>query len=270
MAAMNAELRLLQITDTHLSAREDGALRGVATRPALRAVLAHARAFHWDTEALLLTGDLVNDDAGGYAAVRAEFGALGKPVYCIPGNHDDAEALRRELAAAPFQVGGLADFGSWRVVMLDSSVPGQSDGRLSDSELERLETALATAEQRHVLLCLHHHAVPQDSRWLDGVALANAADLFAVTDRHDCVRAMAWGHVHQAFEGRRRGVRLFGTPSTCTQFLPGSERFELDPQPPGYRRFALRSDGTLASEVLRVPLPAQAQTEPQYLERATG
>jgi Icc protein len=270
MHAMNADLHLLQLTDPHLTAREDGALRGVATRPALRAVLAHARAFHWNAAALLLTGDLVNDDPGGYAAVRAELGGLGKPVYCLPGNHDDAAILRRELAAAPFQVGGHADFGAWRVVLLDSSVAGQAAGRLSEDELLRLDAALATAAERHVLICLHHHPVPQGSRWLDGVALGNAADFFAVTDRHPCVRAIAWGHVHQAFESRRHGVRLFGTPSTCAQFLPDAEQFALDPQPPGYRRFVLRADGTLASEVLRVPLPARVQTEAQYLERAAS
>jgi Icc protein len=270
MVSMNAELRLLQLTDTHLSAREDGALRGVLTRPALRAVLAHALAFHGNAEALLLTGDLVNDDAAGYAAVRSEFGALGKPVYCLPGNHDDAALMRRELADAPFQVGGHADFGHWRVVLLDSSVAGQAAGHLGEDELLRLDQSLATAGPRHVLVCLHHHPVPQASRWLDGVALANAAELFAVTDRHSCVRAMAWGHVHQAFEGRRHGVRLFGTPSTCAQFLPGAEQFALDPTPPGYRRFTLRADGTLDSEVLRVPLSADMQTEPQYLERAAA
>jgi 3',5'-cyclic-AMP phosphodiesterase len=270
MPDMNADLHLLQLTDTHLTAREDGALRGVATRPALRAVLAHARAFHWNAEALLLTGDLVHDDTGGYAAVRAEFGDLGKPVLCLPGNHDEAAVLRRELSAPPFQVGGHADFGTWRVVMLDSSVPGQADGRLSDVELLRLDVALATAGSRHVLVCLHHHPVPQGSRWLDSVALANAADFFAVTDRHACVRAIAWGHVHQAFEGRRHGVRLFGTPSTCAQFLPAAEQFALDPQPPGYRRFTLRADGTIDSAVLRVALPTLALTDPEYLERAAG
>ena len=270
MPDMNADLHLLQLTDTHLTAREDGALRGVATRPALRAVLAHARAFHWNADALLLTGDLVHDDTGGYAAVRAEFGGLGKPVLCLPGNHDEAAVLRRELSAAPFQVGGHADFGTWRVVMLDSSVPGQADGRLGEEELLRLDDALASAGSRHVLVCLHHHPVPQGSRWLDNVALANAAEFLAVIDRHACARAIGWGHVHQAFEGRRHGVRLFGTPSTCAQFLPGAEQFALDPQPPGYRRFTLRADGTIDSAVLRVALPAVALTDPEYLERAAG
>jgi Icc protein len=267
MPAMNADLRLLQFTDTHLSASEDGALRGVSTRPALRAVLAHARAFHWKAEALLLTGDLVHDDAGGYDAVREEFGKLGKPVYCLPGNHDEAAALARELAGAPFQVGGHADFGAWRVVMLDSSVAGQAEGRLSDEELGRLDAAIAHSSGRHVLVCLHHHPVPTGSRWLDTVPLVNASELFAVTDAHPNVRAMAWGHVHQAFESRRRGVRLFGTPSTCAQFLPGSEQFALDSSPPGYRRFTLHADGSIDSEVLRVALPAHLVEDRDFLGR---
>jgi len=264
---MNADLRLLQFTDTHLAASEDGALRGVTTRPALRAVLAHARAFHWKAEALLLTGDLVHDDAGGYAAVREEFGALGKPVYCLPGNHDEADVLARELACAPFQVGGHADFGAWRVVMLDSSVAGQAEGRLAEPELERLEAALAGSGGRHVLVCLHHHPVPTGSRWLDSVPLVNASELFAITDGHPEVRAMAWGHVHQAFESRRKGVRLFGTPSTCAQFLPGAEQFALDAAPPGYRRFTLHPDGGIDSEVLRVVLRAHLREERVYLGR---
>jgi len=270
MAAMNADLRLLQLTDTHLATSDDSALRGVVARPALRAVLAHARAFHWKAEALLLTGDLVHDDAGGYAAVREEFAGLGKPVLCVPGNHDDAQALGRELAGAPFQVGGHADFGAWRVVMLDSSVPGQAEGRLAEAELTRLDAALAGSSGRHVLVCLHHHPVPTGSRWLDTVPLVNANDLFAVTDAHANVRAMAWGHVHQAFESRRRGVRLFGTPSTCAQFLPDSEHFAIDATPPGYRRFALHADGGIDTEVLRVALPAHMTEAPGYLERAAA
>lgn len=271
MGAMNADLRLLQFTDTHLAADDGFALRGVATRPALQAVLAHARAFHWkSTDALLLTGDLVHDDAGGYGAVREEFGRLGKPVYCVPGNHDEATRLAQELAADPFRVGGHHDSGAWRIVLLDSAVPGEAGGRLADAELERLQAALASAGGRHVLVCLHHHPVPMGSRWLDTVPLANPQALFALTDAFPEVRAILWGHVHQAFESRRRGVRLFGTPSTCAQFLPGAEQFAIDAAPPGYRRLCLHPDGTIDTEVLRVPLPAHVLEEPTVIARALG
>jgi 3',5'-cyclic-AMP phosphodiesterase len=258
MTGMKTDVRLLQLSDPHLYARADRALRGVVTRDSLAAVLRHARAHHWDAAALLLTGDLVNDDPGGYATVRELFGNLGKPVWCLPGNHDDGEAMRRELATAPFAICGVHDLGNWRLVMLDSCVPGQAHGRLSAAELARLDAALAGAGERHVLISLHHHPVRMASRWIDSVGLQNPDELFAITDRYPQVRVMLWGHVHQCFDSRRKGVRLLAVPSTCAQFLPHSDQFAIDPSPPGYRRLTLRSDGTIDTEVLRVEPAASA------------
>ena len=245
-------VRLIQFTDPHLYADERGELRGIATLPALERTLAHARARDWPVDALLVTGDLVQDDPGGYANFVRVFAGLGTPVYCLPGNHDEPVTLRRELARKPFVVGGSVDHGAWRVVLLDSCVPGSADGRLSDPSLAELDAALTGAAGRHVLVCLHHHPVPMSSRWLDRVGLTNANDLFRVLDAHRNVRAVLWGHVHQCYDGLRRNVRLLGTPSTCAQFLPHSDEFAVDPRPPGYRTLTLRPDGTLHTEVVWV------------------
>src|SRR5258706_2428243 len=250
---MKDEIRLLQFTDPHLVARADGTLRGVNTRDSLQGVLQHARAHHWNADALLLTGDLVNDDPGGYAAVRELFGDLGKPVWCLPGNHDDGELMRRELAAPPFQVGGFHDLGAWRIVMVDGCVAGQALGHVGASELARLDACLADAGERHVLVALHHHPVRMGSRWIDSVGLQNANEFFAITDRYPRLRAIVWGHVHQSFDTHRKGVRLLAAPSTCAQFLPHADQFAIDPSPPGYRRLCLHADGNLDTEVLRVP-----------------
>jgi 3',5'-cyclic-AMP phosphodiesterase len=260
MGAMNDEIRLLQFTDPHLVARADGTLRGVNTRDSLQGVLRHARAHHWNADALLLTGDLVNDDPGGYAAVRELFGDLGKPVWCLPGNHDDGELMRRELAAPPFQVGAFHDLGAWRIVMVDSCVSGQALGHVSASELARLDACLADAGERHVLVALHHHPVRMGSRWIDSVGLQNADEFFAITDRYPRLRAIIWGHVHQSLDTHRKGVRLLAAPSTCAQFLPHADQFAIDPSSPGYRRLSLHADGHLDTEVLRVPLQSDANS----------
>lgn len=246
-------LRLLQFSDPHLFADRNGRLKGVCSHASLRAVLAHARARHWHgLDALLLTGDLVHDEAGGYAHVRDLFAPLGKPVYCLPGNHDDLPACASALSAPPFQLGGHVDHDHWRIVLLDSVVPGEAYGALSAAELARLEHTLATAGGRHVLVALHHHPVSLASSWLDQVMLRNGQAFFAVTDRFPQLRAVCWGHVHQHFDVRRKGVRLMAVPSTCAQFAPASEEFAIDAAAPGYRRLALHPDGTIESEVIRV------------------
>ena len=47
----------------------------------------------------------------------------------------------------------------------------------------------------------------------------------------------------------RNRVRFLSTPSTCAQFLPGSEFFALDDRPPGMRWIELYDDGRIETEV---------------------
>jgi Icc protein len=243
-------VRLTHFTDPHLYGSEGELLRGIATLPSLEATLANARRRDWPPDAVLVTGDLVQDDPAGYAPFRRIFGALQLPVLCLPGNHDEPEAMRRELDCTPFVVGGAVDLGLWRIVLLDSTVRGSASGRLSADTLAALHSALAGAPQRHVLVCLHHHPVAMDSRWLDRVGLQNAAEFFDVIDRHPNVRGIVWGHVHQSYDALRNGVRLLATPSTCAQFLPHAEQFALDQRPPGYRTLELKADGSILTDVI--------------------
>jgi 3',5'-cyclic-AMP phosphodiesterase len=245
-------VRLVQFTDPHLYGSETESLRGVATLPALSAALAQARSREWPPDALLLTGDLVQDDPGGYPHFRRLFGGLGLPVLCLPGNHDEPQAMRRELAGEPFVLGGHVDLGRWRIVLLDSCLPGSASGALSAATLAGLEDSLGTAGARHCMVCLHHHPVPMASRWLDRVGLANAAEFLQTIDAHRNVRAIVWGHVHQKYDALRKGVRLLATPSTCAQFLPNSDEFAVDQLPPAYRTFELRPDGSLLTEIVWV------------------
>jgi 3',5'-cyclic-AMP phosphodiesterase len=244
-------LRLLHLTDLHLSADAAAVLRGIQPLASLRRTLAQAITHSqvgWPPDAIVVTGDVVHDDPGGYELFRREFASLGVPVCCIPGNHDDAGALSRLLDRPPFITHGTFDLRGWRLVLLDTSVPGQDGGHLAVAQLQLLERALATANGP-VLVCLHHHPVPMASAWLDRIGLSNAAEFWSIIDAHRSVRGVLWGHVHQSFDGLRRGVRLLATPSTCAQFLPHAPDFALDAQPPAFRTLELKPDGTLITDL---------------------
>lgn len=247
---MARHVRLVQFTDTHLfgDAAED--LRGVASLPALRACVAHALPAIKMADALLVTGDVVQDDPAGYAHLRQVLSSLARPVLCIPGNHDDVALFRRELGRAPFVLDPHVDFEGWRIVLLDSVKPGAASGRLAPVALAALEQSLASAGDRHVMICLHHQPIRMRSAWLDRVGLENADEFFALVDRFPQVRAIVWGHVHQAWDSERSSVRLLSTPSTCAQFLPESDDFAVDTRPPAYRILDLAPDGTVATEVV--------------------
>jgi len=244
-----ASLELVHFTDPHLFGDPARALRGVPTLPALRAVLAAAREHIAAAEAVLATGDLVQDDPGGYVHFRREFAPLGRPVLCVPGNHDVVPDMRAQLAGAPFQLGGTWDARNWRVILLDSSVPGETGGNLDAAALAWLEQALAGAGGRHALVCLHHHPIPMHSRWLDTVGLANGDAFTALLRRHPAVRAVLFGHVHQDLDREVAGLRMIATPSTCSQFKPGSDDFAIDDAPPAWRRLSLHADGRIDSHL---------------------
>lgn len=245
-------VRLLQLTDTHLVGDPAGGMRSVVTLDTLRATLELARrrcgGFH-QLDAILATGDLVHDDPDGYGWIARELGALGPPVLCLPGNHDDPQLMSEVFAQAPFQYCGYRDLAAWRIVLLDSMLPGSAAGRLAESELQRLDTALDEKSYQHALVVLHHHPVPSNSEWLDTVALEEPQAFLDVLARHDRVRGVLWGHVHQVFEGSLGPIKLMGTPSTCVQFKPLVADFELDTRPPGFRLLTLHDDGRIDSEV---------------------
>lgn len=241
-------MKLLQITDPHLYGNAGGSLRGVETDSSLRNVLDDAFARQDDYAAILVTGDLVQDDPAGYLRFKSIFGHLSMPVLCVPGNHDEPAVMQQSLAQRPFHYCGDHSVGAWHFIMLDSYDPGHVGGRLSFDELTRLDAALAGSGDP-ALVCLHHHPIPMGSRWLDGIGLANAEDFWRVIDAHAHVRGIAWGHVHQAFDGERNGVRLMATPSTCAQFMPHSDRYAIDSSPAAYRSFDLHADGRIDSEV---------------------
>lgn len=253
-------IRLIQYTDTHLQADPEASLRGKATFPALRATLDHADHHFPAADAVLLTGDLVQDDAGGYALIRETFENSRVPVLCLPGNHDVPDAMRAALSQPPFQVGGHALLGNWLVVMLDTWMEGSAGGFLGAEKLASLDQLLAAHRDRHALVCLHHHPISMQSRWLDTVGLMDADAFRNVIERHVRVRGVLWGHVHQALDRLIKGVRYMATPATCVQFLPRNEQFAIDQRPPGYRVLELMPDGSIATEVVWVESVVARQT----------
>ena len=242
---------VLQISDTHLHAAADSRMRGVTTYETFLAVLEHAlRDARWPPDVILATGDIVQDESrAGYLRFRDSLERFGIPVLSIPGNHDDPKLMSELLNTGPFQLGGELRLGSWSLIMLSTFLAGEDAGGLGPARLSGLRKALEAHAGQHVLVCMHHHPMPMGSAWLDGVALRDAPDFLRIIDANPHVKAVLWGHVHQASDRQRNNVRFLSTPSTCSQFLPGSDFFALDDRPPGLRWLELFADGRIKTAV---------------------
>lgn len=242
-------LQVVQLTDTHLRASRGAELRGVDTEATLHAVLARIAA-EGQPDLYLVTGDLAEDPVtDAYRRLRDIMGNTGVPVWCLPGNHDDPEIMRSELNRDGLATPRARRVNGWLIILLDSSTPGRIDGELGTGELSVLADILASYPDEPALVALHHPPVALGSRWIDALGLADAGTFFEVIDANPQVRAVIWGHAHQAWEGRWEDTLLMGTPSTCMQFLPEADEFTLDDRPPGWRRLALHPDGQVETRL---------------------
>ncbi|UTW09472.1 3',5'-cyclic-AMP phosphodiesterase [Pseudomonas benzenivorans] len=251
-SAADSSVLLVQLSDSHLFAEASGKLLGMDTQDSLQRVIDLVLQEQPQIDLMLASGDLSQDGSeASYARFRQLTAVIPAPARWFPGNHDEVPAMRSASAGSDL-LEPVVDLGNWRIILLDSSIPGAVPGFLADEQLQLLERALAEAPDRHHLICLHHHPVSIGCAWMEPIGVRNPEALFAVLARHSQVRALLWGHVHQEFDTQEGDLRLLASPSTCVQFTPGSDDFQVDSSAPGYRWLRLHDDGRLDTGVSRV------------------
>lgn len=244
-------LDVLQLSDTHLMAAPDGTLLGCATYPALQAVVKDA--CRKPSDLALLTGDLSQDGtAASYEALATLLKPLGVPCYGLPGNHDEPRVMADTSQGAPLRLDRSFSAGGWRFLLLDSSIPGEVHGHLSDETLRWVAAKLQAHPNIPTLIALHHPPVPVGSAWLDALGLHEPEALLDLIATHPEVRLVLFGHIHQEFSTRHAQAHLYACPATSFQFKPASDTFTLDEAPAGYRRLRLYPDGNFETVVTRV------------------
>jgi len=250
--SQGSDLHVLQVSDCHLYADPAGTLLGLNTLDALQQVLSSACA-ETNPDIIVVTGDLAHDGSkAGYHSLAKALASTHCSAAAIPGNHDYALSMKNVLEKHQIPTGGKIDLGNWRLILLNSQVPGKEHGHLSRSELDMLDSALENAPP-HILVFLHHQPVPVGSGWLDNIGLDNSRELFSRIKDNLAVKGVVWGHVHQSWEGRLGHLQLLATPSTCIQFSPRQNEFGLGTLPPGWRMLTLGKNGELRSEVHHIP-----------------
>jgi 3',5'-cyclic AMP phosphodiesterase CpdA len=243
---------LAQLTDPHIGATwfDDQSVPRFTT--AVEAV----RAVQPQPHAVLLSGDIADHASDEeYQRVRELLEPLGLPLYVLPGNHDDRRALSRHFGvpgAAGEPVQYSVDLGPLRLVVLDTTRPGEDAGELGPERLEWLDSELAAAPETLTLIAMHHSPVLTGIPVWDEIGLpaADRRALGEVIEHHRQVRRLVTGHVHRTITGDLAGRPVLTVPSTYVQarlnFL--MEEMELAAEPGGFALHAV-VDGELVSHV---------------------
>lgn len=257
-------VNILQLTDPHLYLDPNTQTAGINNYQSFTACLQQALNEDIRCDLILLSGDLVNEVKPEiYQQIYQLLEQTGIAFVCIAGNHDVTDELDTHLPFSqrrfvphkpnPMLLSNYSlALNEWRLLLIDSSVPGEVYGNVGNKNLNWLAQNLANSHHP-VIITMHHHVLPMDSTWIDQHITQDAEAFWQLVENHPTVKAVVTGHVHQNFESQRAGVKVYATPSTCYQFKPKSDDFAFDDQAvPGYRWLSLDKQGTIKSWITRL------------------
>lgn len=245
---------VVQLTDPHIGApwSDDPAAALAAAVAAVPEVLGGP------PDAVVVTGDIANDGADAdYAEARRRLDRLAAPIYALPGNHDDRQALRRHFeipadGADPGSLSYAVDLGPVRLVALDTQQPGEDGGQLDHARLEWLARTLDADRTSPTLLAMHHPPIATGVPAMDGAGIP-AAERHALGEilvLHRQVHVIGAGHVHRTIVGHVGGTPVVAIPSCDMQLALDfrSPAFHMVHEPPCFAVHLL-VDGRIVSHV---------------------
>lgn len=236
---------LVQLSDPHVTAANQLAYQRVDTCAYFeRAIKQIAQCTH-AVDAVLITGDLTFDgSAAEYEQLRYLLQPLRVPVYLMPGNHDDRQNLRdvfndhSELFQSDDNIQYEIDLGQYRLLCLDTSVPGKGHGELCSQRLNWLRDKLKLQTDRPVVVAMHHPPFQTHIRSMDQMGLLEGRDqLLEIMSSAPQVQRLLCGHLHRPIQCLFGGVLAQTAPSTAHQIelnLLSDQKGRYNLEPPGY------------------------------------
>ena len=180
------------------------------------------------------------------------FEAFERPHHAFLGNHDHLERNHGRDVDGYALLGQepaprSLDLGGFRLILLDTTIPGRHEGAFGEQRREWLADALAESLETPTLLFTHHHPVPPEHAGnypnTIGIDPADSVALFELLGHAPQVKGVLIGHTH------RNRVRHHAR----TAGLPFAEVTNPKDYPGGFGHYRLFEDGSFRQEVRRTP-----------------
>ena len=256
--------KILVFTDIHI-VPEGETIIGLDPLARFMQGMAHAIDSHPDAARVVLCGDLTHNAAPAeYARLRRALDTCPLPVSLMLGNHDRrAPFLAAFPEAARMESGHIQhwhDLPGYRLICLDTlneDTPDTHSGVLCKARLDWLDRALATADDRRVIVFAHHPPIETGFKGMDWIGLKNRDVLTAHLTAAGNVVQIVSGHIHRTIQGAAGGIPVSIFKSPCHQ-MPMALGYR-DPglsidEPGGYGLLLLTDGGVIVhSEDFTLP-----------------
>jgi 3',5'-cyclic AMP phosphodiesterase CpdA len=255
---------VVQLSDTHIRQPGELAEGRVDTAAALARAVAAVSALPQRADAVIVTGDLVDSGKPAqYQHLRALLAPLAVPVYLLPGNHDDRDALRAVFADHGYlrdtrraYVHYAVDLGDLRLVVLDTSAAGVTHGEIDAAQLADFDATLSAQPEVATIVAMHHPPFRTLIARMDDYGLQRGGPgLAAVLARHPQVDRIVCGHLHRSIVARFAGKTVMTSPSTAHALafdLGADVPLAFTLEPPGFLVHAWSAGAGIASHLVHV------------------
>lgn len=228
---MNQSYSLIQISDCHIDDLVES--MGVDTHANLTLVINAVAKQNCDT--LLITGDLAqNGTLNSYQILQKMLTPIKSDIVVLSGNHDQIDNLNQIFSK---QLVSKFSLGDWEIIIIDSTQASKASGYVTKQALDQLDQDLQNSKGKYNIIALHHPIVSMQSNWDDSLSLENADELFNVMNKYPKIKAVLWGHAHQASVFNNNDIALISCPSTALQFNNETRI--------GFNHYKLHNDGKL-------------------------
>ena len=214
-------------------------------------------------DAIVVTGDIGDDcSEGAYRRFAAVLRDTGIPAWCLPGNHDDPARMASLFASGSLRYAGVAALRGWRLLLLESPVPGEPHGELGAARLAAL--------RRTVVEALVAHGVQAAVDRIEAIAHAriagyqfNPVSFFCAYDAAGALLGVV-ADVHNTF-GERHAYVLTAAAATAAGHWAEKKVFHVSPffTLDGSYRFAL----DLAPDAIDIRIDLLDGGQPVFVSR---
>lgn len=260
-------MRFIHISDTHIGPDESFMIFGSNPYHKLALTIDHLNNIPVDYDFIVHTGDIVEvATESSYLLAANLFKKLRKPIYFIPGNHDNANLVKVHLSfnSAAYiheetDNSFLLNKGKYQLLFIDAPTPSENPyrGKIEDSTIRSIERYILK-KNKQTLIFIHYPPLPLDSKWLNNdMLLINGKEL------HDLLKgpeknvlAVFFGHVHRGMQVIKDKLTYISTGSPFCQFQawPDSPEPEFVINEPSYYNIVTVDGDQLTIRNQAIPL----------------
>lgn len=216
---------VIQISDLHIGWTYSSENTPISMADRASSVVEYINCLEPNPDVVVATGDLTaNGYTEEYSLLGEILGRLHRPLFLIPGNHDDRLNLRRAFKDSSYlnqcerYIQYSVEDYPLQLIALDTTVPGKESGALDEARFHWFEQRIHQHPNKPTLVLAHHPPFQTGMKSFDRSPFEGADRFAEIVSSAEQIVGILCGHVHRPISVHWAGTSASVCPSTALPF----------------------------------------------------